>query len=139
MPFSGDTLEGVRAAIPKLDARSYHQILHRARHENLARFCRGNNASANVDSDTSHPVSHQLALTYMQTTPDFYSKLPHRLTNRRRTADRSRWTVESREEPVTRFVYHDSPKKVQFAPDKYVVALEEIPPNGIPQRCHAFG
>jgi hypothetical protein len=61
--------------IPKLDSRSRHQVLRRARHPNLTRPGAGENLPGDGNRDAIQPVAFEFALPRVDAGADFESQL----------------------------------------------------------------
>ena len=85
LPLPGYALEHVAAPIFEGDARAVDEVLHGARHEDLARLRQCGNSCANVDGDASYVVTADLALTGVQTTSYIDAQFRHPLRDRGRT------------------------------------------------------
>ena len=132
-PLPRDALQLVHPVIGKDDPGAGDEVLHRARHDHLARAGQRRHARAGVDGDARDLAVHALAFAGVQPGAHLDAELAHRLDDRARAGDRPRGAVEAREEAVARGVDLDAAEAREPLTDEGVVPLEELAPRPVAQ------
>ena len=123
-PWLRYSFEVVLAAILEPKVRAGDEILHRARHEHLARSGKGRDACPDRDCDSGDLAVGYLALAGMQTRPDCDLELAERVADRRSGANGASRTVERSEEPVAGCVDLPALEARELAANECVMPLE---------------
>src|SRR5688572_15660093 len=131
VPVARNALERMDAAIPELEARPRHQVFDRVGHQDLAALRQSGHARANVDGDPTQLGANHFALAGVDTGTNVEAKPSDALGHGARSADRTRRTVEGRQEAVTGGVDLASAIPRELAADDVVVRPEEVGPAAI--------
>ena len=127
------------APIIEDDAGPRHQILDRARDEDLPCIGQRDDACADVDGETLDPRRGQLDLAGVQPRPDLDPEDADRVADRGRTADRTRGAVERRKEAVADDPYLLAAMPVELLPNDAMVVGEKRYPTLVAEFRGALG
>ena len=109
-----ETLELSRSLFDELETGARHQVLHRARGQNFARFRTLGDPCCDVHGDAAHIVAHHLDLTGVDACPNFEIERPHRADDPLGAADSARGPVEQSQESVARGFDFTAAMPLQF-------------------------
>src|SRR6478736_328591 len=96
------------ASVGERDTRARQEILHRARHDHLARSCECRDSGADVYSHARDLATDELALAGVQAGADGEPQLGDRVDSLQRASDRATGPVECGQEAVARCVDLDA-------------------------------
>ncbi|MGY2909683.1 hypothetical protein ACVWVY_008704 [Bradyrhizobium sp. URHC0002] len=89
------------AAVVEAQSRAGYQILHCARHQDLASTGKRRDPRTNVNSDTANIVTNHFALARVEPRPYLYAERLDFLGNGTGAANAAGWTVEGGEKAVS--------------------------------------
>jgi hypothetical protein len=121
----------MRAGIGETEPRTCHQVLQRARHENLAGARHSDDPRADVHRDPAHIGARDLDLTRMQAGADFESGSADRGDDREGAADGARRAIERREQTIAHEIDQPSPVSLELPSCDRVMRVEETAPGAI--------
>jgi len=133
LPLPGYALEHVGAPLLEGDARAVDEVLHGARHEDLACLRQCGNPGANVHGNATDVLTTDLTLSGVQTTSHIDTQTLHPLRDRGRTPKGARRTVERREKTVAGVLYDTPLETADFGVGDVVVAYEQLAPTAVPE------
>ena len=139
MPFAGNTLEGLAAAVAEAQPGARHQVLYGARHQHLARTGERRDARADVNGNPTDIVVDHFAFAGMEPSTDFDPKRPDLLGNGAGAADAARRSVEGGKNAVAGRLDLMAAKACEIAPDRGVMTVEEITPAAVAERGGLLG
>src|SRR5215213_7390793 len=122
LPLPRYALEHEGAPVYEGDARAVNEVLHGARHQNLARLGQCGNSGANVHRDATYVFTADLTLAGVQTTSHIDAQFRHPLGDRGRTPKGPRRAIECREKTVAGVLYDAPLKTGDFGMGDFVVA-----------------
>ena len=93
------------APADKREPRPDHEILDRPRDEHLAGLRGGLHPRGDVDADASDVVAASFDLAGVNARPDLQAQASNAAPEGHRAGDRTRWTVEDREQTVARALH----------------------------------
>ena len=138
-PRLGHAVQRAFAAMVEAQARSHHQVLDRARHEDLARAGGRGDPRADVDGDPAYLGSGQLALAGVQAGPCLHADRADRGADRLAAADRPGRAVEHREEAIAGGVDLAAAEALELAAHERMVTLEQAVPALVAELCRTGG
>src|SRR5271170_7116077 len=105
VPFAGNPFEGLNATVTETQTGARHQVLHRARHQNLVCVGERSDARADVHRYAADIVADHFALPRMQPGADSDAKRLDFLRYRASAAYAARRPVEGGENAVARALH----------------------------------
>ena len=133
LPLPGYALEHVGAPLLEGDATAVDEVLHGARHEDLACLRQCGNPGANVHGNATDVLTTDLTLSGVQTTSHIDTQILHPLRDRGRTPKGARRAVERREKTVAGVLYDAPLETADFGVGDVVVACEQLAPTAVPE------
>ena len=133
LPGPGNALELVRGDVLETDMRSTHQVLDRARHQDLRVAGQRHHARADVHRDTADLAVDRLDLTGVDPDPDVDPQLLHGADDRDGRNDPVGRPGERREEPVPGGVLLVPVVSAELGANRLPEPAEERPPAGVAQ------
>jgi hypothetical protein len=138
-PLAGEALEAMDSALAKVETGAGDEILHRARHHDLARSGLRHHARAGVNGDAGDCVIDALALAGVDAGADLEAEASQGVTDAHGAADGAGRAVEGREEAVAGGAYLSPAVTRDLLADGRVVALEKIAPGAVTERDRSLG
>src|SRR3989442_2780118 len=127
------------SVLAKVETGACDEILHRARHQDLARPRLCHDARACMDGHAGELVIHALALARVAPGADFDTEAPHGITDALGATYGPGRPVECCEEAVAGTVDLTPTVAIDLLADDWVVTPEEIAPGAVAERDGPFG
>src|SRR5262249_1951273 len=100
VPLAGDAFERVGAVFGKPQARAGDEVLHGARHQDLASLGERGDPGPDVHGDAAELLAHNLALAGVYSGPHFEPETPDSARDGRGRANTAGWAIERGQKAV---------------------------------------
>src|SRR5256885_11235630 len=128
VPGSGHAFQLMLAAIRKVEFRADDQVGNSTRHPHRLRLRPLADARSDVHRDTSDIVSADFDFASVKADTYVKAKLANGVSDRTRTLDRARWTIESRKKSITSCLDLPAMKSLELATHRPIVMIKQIMP-----------
>ena len=139
LPLVWDAFEGVGTTTRHVDPGSGDQVFHGSRHEDLGRAGERRDAGCDVDGEAGDVVVEDLDLAGVQPASNLDAEWVHRRRERGAETDGLCRAVEGGEEPVSGRLHFFASPPGQLISDDGVVAVEQVSPPLVAERCRQLG
>src|SRR5215211_4510079 len=111
--------------VDELNIGACDEIANRARHQNLACFREGGDASRDVNGYSADIIAFNLDLPGVHPAPDLEVERPNSLHYARGAAHCPRRAIEGRQEPITKCLHLSASEAHDFLPEQGIVTVEK--------------